>query len=471
VPRLIDEFDPFDNFYEGNDLSSSLHNKEANNQDDEEQLDNLNLLNRYIQGLTKFRLLNKDDEVKISSNIEECKSEILRNLFCIPLAVEMFLNLCDYIKEGRISIDKIIKYRDELEENDLEEELAKLINSADFIRQSYKTIQEALQTENIDNIVRLIENSINQLNIKWDILGDIVEKVTNRYLSYKQIKSLNSQKGEKSSLINPKAIEREFGIPEKKLKKLINKIQSERLRLEAAKSFLIESNLRLVITIAKHYIGKGLSFEDLIQEGNLGLIKAVDKFEYRKGYKFSTYATWWIKQSITKAISEQSRTIRIPVHMIEHMGKINKIIKKLVNQYGYEPSAEEIAKEASVPVDKVRDVLRINKEPLSFEKPISNSDDSVLLDFIEDKSNISPLDMAIYSDLKKHIENALISLSPKEQAIIRSRFGIGENSPHTLEEVGKEFNLTRERIRQIELKAIKKLKNPNRSKDLKDFLP
>ena len=342
----------------------------------------------------------------------------------------------------------------------------------DLVQKHYFESKKILSLEG--NLLRLaLNNKISREEFIKFYIGNEINPNLKTFLNTNDSwKSFFNKNKEEFKNIRDRLVEisQKLGISVTDYKKLVSRVQKGEKESRIAKKEMVEANLRLVISIAKKYTNRGLQFLDLIQEGNIGLMKAVDKFEYRRGYKFSTYATWWIRQAITRSIADQARTIRIPVHMIETINKIVRTQRLILSEFGREATPEELAKKLRMPLDKVRKVLKISKEPVSLEKPVGDEDDSSLGDFIEDTKALDPMDQAIKSNLSEATTKILSTLTPREERVLRMRFGVGMNTDHTLEEVGLQFSVTRERIRQIEAKALRKLKHPSRSKQLKSFL-
>jgi len=454
-------------------------------------------LKSYLKGISTLPLLTKEGEIEIARQIEEGKEQIAGLLYTIPFVIIKLVTLGKLVDSGEAPLVDLIQDGEDLsDENIIEEkerfsrvtaeiadlaEKRKKLMKADMpskkIKRSQASGSSASPDSKLANNKDLLIEKIKELNLRPDvtnaffeelrIMGEQIKRLQEKISALK--KSHNDSEM-KECMAETARIEESFGVNSAEIIKISSEVLDADQEVDKAKSRLVEANLRLVISVAKRYIGKGLTLGDLIQEGNIGLMRAVDKFEYRRGYKFSTYATWWIRQAISRALADQSRTIRIPVHMIENINLINRTAKQLVQEAGSDPNAEDISKRAKIPVHRVRNIMKITKEPISIETPVGDEEDAMLKDFIEDKSIQSPLEIAIQDDLKAQIDKVLCTLSPKEQLVIRRRYGLDEDVPRTLEEVGQEFDVTRERIRQIEVKAIRKLKHPSRNKWLRDFL-
>ena len=382
--------------------------------------------------------------------------------------LQCVLNSASFSSAKEKSHDKIV--------NDILENIKSLQLSPsvleDLVQKHYNENKRIISLEG--NLLRLaIDNKISRNEFIKFYIGNEINPNLKKFLDTNPVwKQFFSKNKDQFKNIRERLIEisNKLGISVTDFKKLVSRVQKGEKESRIAKKEMVEANLRLVISIAKKYTNRGLQFLDLIQEGNIGLMKAVDKFEYRRGYKFSTYATWWIRQAITRSIADQARTIRIPVHMIETINKIVRTQRLILSEFGREATPEELAKKLRMPLDKVRKVLKISKEPVSLEKPVGDEEDSSLGDFIEDTKALAPLEQAIKSNLGEATTKILSTLTPREERVLRMRFGVGMNTDHTLEEVGLQFSVTRERIRQIEAKALRKLKHPSRSKQLKSFL-
>ena len=411
----------------------------------------------YLKQMGSIPLLMREEEINLAKRIEETEQKMAEALYVTTFARQEALSVITRVLKEEINVEDVIK--DELERRmkllrDLKRIIEKVRRAKPGTEKSAKTLAEFKLTASFNE----------------QIIDKIVQFVDEIEAIEKNLKGKRSAENGEELRKKRKMLLKEMGEPLERVKQQLRVIKIRQSKFNKAKKLLVEANLRLVVSIAKKYINRGLSFLDLIQEGNMGLIRAVEKFEYKRGYKFSTYATWWIRQAITRSIADQARTIRIPVHMTETINKIIRVSRLFVQEFGREPTAQEIAKQMRIPVSKVKEILKISQVPISLQTPIGDEGDTNFGDFIEDKKAVSPANATLQSMLKEEIGAVLQTLDERERKILELRFGIHDGTSRTLEEVGSEFNVTRERVRQIESKALRKLRHPTRSRRIKTFL-
>jgi RNA polymerase primary sigma factor len=514
---------------EDEDEEVAANKEEARDEEDSDGYSTtIDPVRMYLRKMGAVSLLTREGEIEIAKRMEEGERRVLQVVLNSSVAIEEILTLGDKLRGQTVRVKEVVKDADE-EDAEFDEQwhVERVCKAIDRVRRLLKDkekvgekldaeVAEGAKKKHRDQIndfkqkildalqkLRLSKKQIDAIVLKLKEFAGRIEQATGEItacerksgLSLKELRhtlrEIRSSPAKQIAVakklgIRPeeieamsriiaaaqqqiKQVEEEAKLTEAALRETVNEIKHGERMAEKAKAELIKANLRLVVSIGKKYTNRGLQFLDIIQEGNIGLMKAVDKFDYKRGFKFSTYATWWIRQAITRSIADQARTIRIPVHMIETLNKLIRTSRYLVQKLGREPTPDEIAERMELPLDKVRKAMRIAKEPISLETPIGEEEDSHLGDFIEDKSAVSPADAVISIDLAEQTRKVLATLTPREEKVLRMRFGIGEKSDHTLEEVGQDFEVTRERIRQIEAKALRKLQHPSRSKRLKPF--